>query len=486
MPTKTPDSAVETPSSGDGAPLAYDLRISRDKITVRLDCPDPLAQVSTTALQILTDFQKLEIPEYPDQDTLIEILQDACSPGEDLVDYAIIMGIEAVPTQDGRLEWARDFFTSGWKIDETTGTIDFWQKLEERSVHEGELLVTLHHPIPGEPGLNVFGNDIPVEKPSKVKLRSGKGVRTEETETGLNHYATCNGRVRFADGTVSVDDLYVVKGNVSLETGNIRHTGSVVIDGDIGTGATVEADGDILVKGMAESCHIRCGGSLTVAGGLLGSRDHRIVVTGDVRAKYVSEAVIQAYGDITVVNEIAHSDIRTRGKVTVEKGRIAGGATVARCGIRVAKAGASGSTQTILNAGTDFTLNEKIDALHRKIEELEVAQQKIKGAITKIRSSAEAKSAQNIALLADFQARVAKIDEALGLVFAKIDEKTAEALVDAVEEVVILEEIWSGTTIQLGDYRLLVTKSILKPRLAKRRRDKVRLLPLGDRNMPED
>ena len=108
---------------------------------------------------------------------------------------------------------------------------------------------------------------------------------------------------------------------------------------------------------MAETCDIRCGGSLTVAGGILGSPDHPIHVEGNIQAKYISEALILAQGDVTVLNEIAHSDIRTRGKVQVESGRIAGGTTIALQGIRIAEAGASGSTLTLLAAGVDFTLS---------------------------------------------------------------------------------------------------------------------------------
>ena len=82
--------------------------------------------------------------------------------------------------------------------------------------------------------------------------------------------------------------------------------------------------------------------------------------------------------------------------------------------------------------------------------------------------------------------KVARIDEALNGISAKIDALTKEALADAVEEVVILREIWSGTTIQLGKYKLVVNKSIMKPRIAQAKRKKVRLLPLGDGNLPEE
>ena len=61
----------EAPPTG---PPEYDLRISRDKITVRLDCPDVHGQLSTHVARILADFEELEIPESPDNGQLTSIL----------------------------------------------------------------------------------------------------------------------------------------------------------------------------------------------------------------------------------------------------------------------------------------------------------------------------------------------------------------------------------------------------------------------------
>ncbi|MBU8869890.1 MAG: FapA family protein [Gemmatimonadales bacterium] len=467
-------------------PPEYELRISRDKITVRLDCPDVHGKLSTHVARILADFEELEIPEYPDNEQLTSILTEVCVPGEHLRNHVLIMGVEPTPTVNGRLDWSRDFFLTGWEMNETTQVMDFWQKLEDRSVKKDELLVSLHDPVPGEPGLNVFGTDIPVDKPVKVKLRCGKGVRTEEHEDRVDYHSTYNGRIRFADGTVSVDEVYAIKGDVSLETGNIKHTGAVIIEGDIGTGATVEADGDIIVKGMAETCTICCGGTLTVAGGILGSDEYQIKVEGDLNAKYIGEAVIFAKGDVTACNEIAHSEIRTLGRITVEKGRIAGGTVVARRGIRIAEAGAGGAVTTHLAAGVDYTLREKENSLTEKMSSLEETKQKVADAITKVRRGPEASSPKGRNLLADLSGKMQKIDAAMGQIFTALETLTREAEAEAVEEIIILEKVWSGTLIQLGDAKLNVKTSIHKPRLAQRKRTKVRLFPLGEGNMPDE
>ncbi|MBE0565305.1 MAG: DUF342 domain-containing protein, partial [Krumholzibacteria bacterium] len=345
---------------------AFAVRVSRDQVCVLLDCPDPLADLGQVADRIVEQFEDLKLPEYPDRALVAEILRAVARPGTPLVEQPLIMGEHPVPPRDGRLEWARDFFATGWAVDEESGIMNFWEKLERRSVAAGEIVARIHPPVPGTPGLNVYGKTIGVPKPQQARLRGGKGV-AETLEGGIRLFkATVAGRVRVVSGVLSVDDVYVVKGDVSLETGNIHHTGCVTIGGDIKTGAVVEADGDIIVKGMLEPCTIRCGGSLAVTGGIVGDGKTRIEVAGELQARYVTEAVIRAGGDVKVAGEVAHSTVETRGRVLVPDGRIAGGTTVAWKGIRVGEAGASGSARTLLVAGCDPTLAARVGVVRER------------------------------------------------------------------------------------------------------------------------
>ncbi len=464
----------------------YNLRVSRDKVSVRLDCPDPHRNLAANVVQIMSDFTVLEIPLFPDTEILTNILEEACQPGEHLWDCPIIMGQPPADSVDGWIEWMRNYFEEGWAVDEETGSIDFWEKLERKSVREEELVAKLHNPIDGEPGLNVFGNEIPVNKPKKIKLRSGKGVRIEEQEDCILFYATCNGRLRHAEGSLAVDDVFLVKGNVSLETGNIHHTGAVQIQGDVGTGATIEAEGDIIVKGMLDPCHIICGGTLTVGGGIVGDENHAIKVTGELVAKYISEATVQAGGDISVDNEIAHSNISTRGRIRIEKGRIAGGTVTARMGIKVGEAGASGSAQTTLIAGVDYTLAPQTAACEQKIGKISTAQDKIAQALERAKMKGGTLTPAEAQIITDLKSKAKTLGQAIIDENHTITRLRREAAVGAVEEVVMLEQVWSGTTIQLGEYKTIVKHSIEKPRIAQRRKSRVRVLPLGEGNMPDE
>ena len=470
---------------GQVGPPEYCLNISKDRVSVLVDCPNPHNDTNNLVQRILADFNSMEIPEFPDAEILTSILTSSCKPGQDLRDHTIIMGQTVSPSINGSLEWARDFFAEGWEVDKETGAIDFWAKCESRSVVAGELLVTLHHPIDGVPGLNVFGNEIPVSKPTKVKLRSGKNTTMDEEDGLVIFKAACDGRVRFADGTVSVDDVYIITGNVSLETGNIVHAGAVMIQGDVGAGATLEVEGDIIVKGMLEPCNIKCGGSLTVAGGIVGEEGHSIELGGDLVARYISEAFIEVTGDVLVGNEVSHSQILCLGRVKIPKGRIAGGKTLALKGIRVSEAGASGSSDTHLVAGTDYTLRDKVRWHNEKVIKLEEAQDKIQGALEQGQRKRKP-SGEEIKSFEYFKRKIATIAQAIADELMVIQKLKVTAAESAVEEVLITKELWSGTIIQLGKDKTTVRSSVLKPRIAQRRKRKVVIGPLGDGNMPDD
>ena len=463
----------------------YELRISRDRVCIELDCPDPHAEVDELIENILTDFERLEIPEFPDAEILKSILATSCEQGQYLRAHVIMMGQKAIPQVDGKLEWSKDYFAEGWAVDEESGNIDFWSKMENRSVREDEVLVKLYHPVEGTEGLNVFGAEISVSKPGSVKLRSGKNVRVEEGELYNSYIATCNGRVRLSDGTVSIDDVYVVSGNVSLETGNITHTGAVMIQGDVGSGASIDVEGDIMVKGMVEPCNIKCGGSLTVAGGIVGDEENKLEITGDLLAKYISETNIEVQGDVIVGNEIAHSHVSCLGRVKVPKGRIAGGTTTAKKGIQLAEAGSSGSSDTKLIAGVDYTLPAKIHWHEEKINKLEEAQEKV-GLAVQMNQRKQGQTKAELETYEGLKIKNNHISQAIADEHMLIQKLKIDALNTGLNEIVILNELWSGTKITLAAVTMIVRSSILKPRIVKLERKKIKILPLGDANMPDD
>ncbi len=477
---------LQTKESSVDADTQLEVYLSDDRVDVLLNCPDPLAHLEMYTTMILAEFDRLDLPNFPSSEALKKMLAQLAKPGEDLVDQILIQGTKPQLAIQGHLQWSRDYFASGWVVDDETDSIDFREKIENCSVRRNELLVRKAEPVEGVPGMDVFGNPVPVEKPESASLRCGKGI-VEVTNSGTtNFFAEFDGRVHFKDNTVSVDEVFAIHGDVDLKSGNIRHTGSITVDGDIRNGATVEAEGDLLVKGMIEQSNIKCGGTLTVAGGIIGDLQHNLEVGGNVEAKYIREADLAAQGDVIVTREILHSNVRALGCVFVPTGRISGGTTTALKGIRVATAGAPGSTDTLLQAGIDYSMEIRIKLFLKKIEHLESLMQPIQAALNHTEQALEKGASTNQVVIEELSERRMLIGQAISVEYMQVEELTQDVEDEAVPLIVINKELWSGTTIRLGQSTSVVKRSINKPRLASLAETKVQIAPLGDSNMPPD
>ncbi len=479
------NAVMEPPGAPRAGPGGVNVHVSADELSVLLDCPNPLKNLEATVAAVMAAFERLKIPEHPDAAMLAEMLAADAADGGPLVDQLLIQGYPAEPSQDGRLEWARDFFVEGWEVDAATGAIDFWARLDNRAVTAGEWILKVHPPILGEPGLNVFGVKIPVSRPQKERMRCGKGVTQREDGAGVVWIeAAVSGRVRLNNGTLAVDDVYVIKGNLGLSTGNINHPGTLQVEGDIEQGVTVEVGGDIAVRGMVEPCNIKAGGNLSVAGGIVGQEGYRIEVGGGVQARYLRDVTIDAIGDVAAGNEISHTDIRTLGRVLVPGGRLAGGTTIARGGITAGQAGAAGATGTLLVAGVDYLVEPRIAHLEEQLAALETRRHVLPEEINRLQAAPTSEETDRglLDLGRELQALPQAIEEMKATIRRLIDESEAACHC----ELAALQEVWSGITIQLGNERMPVRASVRRPRLARILNGRVRLLPLGEGNMPDD
>ena len=257
------------------------------------------------------------------------------------------------------------------------------------------------------------------------------------------------------------------------------------VEGDIEQGATIDVQGDIVVHGMIEPCTITVGGNLQVAGGIVGHEDCRIALGGSLQARYVRDAVIDAIGDVTVAGEISHTLLRTLGRVAVPAGRIAGGSTIARGGITVGQAGAAGATGTELVAGFDYLLEPRVAAMEEQLAQYENRRLHARRLCDELNHSdgpVDVAQGRRAAL----EAEIRESSRLAASLKVEIRTLIAESEAACHCEIVALQEVWSGTTIQLGHERMPVRASVRKPRLARLLEGRVRLLPLGEGNMPDD
>ncbi len=300
----------------------FTLTVSDDRMAVLFECSRVLGETRPLAESILLRLVEMKIATERTSEELAGVIQKATAEDGSVEGLPLIEGTQPGDSVDGTIEWINDFFVTGFDIDADSDRVDYWHRLENLNVGDGMDLARKFPAVAGDPGVDVLGEPVPAEEPIEALMTCGPNVQTTEAEDHTLFTAAKDGRLRWADGIIAVDDVYTIEGDVDINVGNISHPGAVIIQGNVAVGATIEADGDIVVKGCVEPANIQASGSLTVEGGIVGSDGTRIDLGGGVHAKYILEATIVACEDLEITNEIRRASITTRGAVVMPKGAI--------------------------------------------------------------------------------------------------------------------------------------------------------------------
>ena len=453
------------------------LRVTDDKMSVLLDCQVPQDDLDTLLTRLEVELISLDITDSPQRAELEQTLRAAIENGSRLKNELLMAGKDPKPPVVGKIEWAHDFFESGFAVDEETGAIDYRQRREKLSVEEGQLLARVTHPIEGQPGTDVYGKPVPSRKAKPAKLNKGMKVRVEKGEEFDSYYSEINGRVRWASNTLAVDDVYHIENNVGLETGHIKHDGAVMIEGDVLVGSHIEASGDIEVQGTVESADIIVGGNLTVHGGITGQGERQIKVGGSLFAKFILEAVIEAGEDIVVEKEIVQATLKARGSLNMPAGRLVGGIAVILGGINVRQAGSDGHVPTVLVAAEDYSIETEMSVRQAKIVSLNKNLEKIHKAVDPLMAREKLLSPQQREAATELLARSAEMEMLIDDLRTEKEDIGEDSLERAQSKICIGARVHPETTLRIKQYHLLVREEVNGPLRAGLMGKRVALLP---------
>jgi len=257
------------------------------------------------------------------------------------------------------------------------GSVDYKQVDYFTSVKENTVLATRSEAGEGEPGKDVFGQPI-TQKPGRgaSKFVRAKGVNISDDELRLT--AAISGQIVINGKTISITPVLDVKGDVGYETGNIKFDGSVNVKGAVITGFSIEAAGNIEIKGIVEAASLKSGGSINLYGGVQGRFKGRVVADGDVFMKFAQNARIIAGGNV-VSNSLLHCDTECKGSILLEGDNcfIAGGTATAGIEIRAKTIGSYMGTRTDLKVISDPKISDHYDDLKRDYDELRAKYNKV-------------------------------------------------------------------------------------------------------------
>lgn len=250
------------------------------------------------------------------------------------------------------------------------GTVDFHQLDMISSINKGDLLAQLIPEDQGKSGMDVMGINILPKKVIRKVLKHGRDIHL--SEDGHNMFSDISGHADLINDKVFVSNTFEVLADVDSSTGDIDYEGNVTVKGNVTSGYSIKAKGDIIVNGVVEGARLYAGGQIVLKRGMQGMNKGIMEAEGNIITKFIENAVVKSGGYITT-EAILHSTVSARGDITVggKKGFITGGEITSGTAITVKTAGSTMGTYTLLEVGIDPKKVENYRATQKRITAIE-------------------------------------------------------------------------------------------------------------------
>lgn len=298
-----------------------------------------------------------------DEKAIDDLLQDK----QYCTDVVVARGQHQTAGKDASIEYLFDTNNSSRPELNKDGSVDFFKLNTLHHCTQGQVLARIIPEERGLDGINVFGAVTAAREVKKATFLFGKNL--EVSQDGLELVSMVDGHVKLVDDTVFVSDVYTVE-DVSTATGNIEYHGNVEVNGNVCENFSVRTDGDVFVKGVVEGAVIEAGGNIVIARGMHGQNKGNLKAGGNVIAKFISAAVVEAEGFVEA-EQILNSRVVAGSNVNAEagKGLITGGKIAAKCAIHVKNAGSPMGSATILEVGSDPEMKKHLAELQKSVGE---------------------------------------------------------------------------------------------------------------------
>lgn len=250
------------------------------------------------------------------------------------------------------------------------GKVDYYDLGYIIAIQAGDIIARRQPAVPGQPGMNVNGEEIPARDGRNYNFAVGKGVIVN------NHCAIAefDGALSWSNGKVSVSRVLIIPGDVDFSIGNVSFMGKVLVEGGIKDGFRVEADDDIEIRGTISNANVVSRrGSITVHKGIIGSKS-MICAHKNIAAKFAQEATLESGQSIFINEYILRCNIKSGDSVLIQgrRGIILGNNSIsARAKIKAANIQNSEALDLRVEGINRRIYYERIKSLNAKIESLE-------------------------------------------------------------------------------------------------------------------
>lgn len=247
------------------------------------------------------------------------------------------------------------------------GTVDFFKLNNLHRCTKGQVLAEIIPEERGENGFDVYGSVMLAREVKKAVFDYGRNI--EKSKDGLQLISMVDGHVSLVDNAVFVSDVYSVE-DVGTSTGNIMYHGTVEVKGNVCENFSIKTDGNVFVNGVVEGAVIEAGGDIIIARGMHGQNKGRLKAGGNIVAKFISAAEVEAAGFVEA-EQILNAKVSAGTNVNADagKGLITGGKIVAKGVVNARNVGSQMGAVTIIEIGADLESKQRLVELQKSVGE---------------------------------------------------------------------------------------------------------------------
>lgn len=232
-------------------------------------------------------------------------------------------------------------------------------------VRKGDVVARYHEPELGNPGRNILNEEVPAKKGRELKHLTCKGVTLQPDKK--TYIASTDGKIEYKGDGLEVTDILVLD-SVTQATGNVTFNGSVYVRGEVGDGAIIRAEKDILVDGFLEGATLEAGGDIILRKGNNGGGRGKLIAKGNVMGRFFERAKVNAGKHINA-NYCLNSELWAEGRIEIagKNGILAGGNAYAAQGISAFNIGNAAGIKTEISVGREDPFIAESAALDEKL-----------------------------------------------------------------------------------------------------------------------
>ncbi|MDE6599633.1 MAG: FapA family protein, partial [Oscillospiraceae bacterium] len=243
-------------------------------------------------------------------------------------------------------------------VENEHGFVDYKNLGLVRTVHKGDVIADITLPTEGTPGTDVRGKTI--RQVIGKKAAYTIGTNTELTEDGTRIVALIDGNINFKNNAFAIDNVVTIAGDVDASVGNINFVGDVVIKGEVMEGFKISSNANIIVAGNVNGASLEADGDIIIKKGCINSK---VVAHGSVTINFCERSDIKCDGTLTssnfVICDVYCGELCVKGNT----GGLMGGKYTSLSSVELSNIGTKNYTPTMLTIGDNALLAEERDML---------------------------------------------------------------------------------------------------------------------------